>query len=225
MTYDVSDKNLIRAKNGFAPQGYNPNTQQFELSYNSDGASHTKIVDHNGNPISSENKLQVADADVKTELEQIKQTQQQILQRLDNPIDTQLTGNSIEDGQAMPVRTIGIKSTYVDLLDNPVTVLPGMSHTTPIIDLTDCSDMTLAVRVQGSKKWRTIWQNRTKSGSGLAATHLIDRRDSAIPYDAKRESLKTPYGYAVVTNGESEEIVVESIAIVKWVVGGENNGA
>lgn len=143
----------------------------------------------------------------------------------ENPVPTQLTGSSLEDGQAMPVRTVGIKSTYIDLLDSPVSILPGMSHTTSIVTLTDCSDMTLAIRVQGSKKWRAIWQNRTENGAGLAATHLIDRRESAIPYDAKRESLKTPYGYAVVTNGESEEIVVESIAIVKWVVGGENNGA
>lgn len=62
----------------------------------SDGALHTKIVDHNGNPISSGNKMPVADADVKTELEEIKQQQAQILQRLDDGVDTRLTGSNVE---------------------------------------------------------------------------------------------------------------------------------
>src|SRR5690625_3370993 len=64
----------------------------------SDGALHTKIVDVNGNPISSTNKLQVVDTDVKAELEAIKAQQAQILQRLDDGVDTRVTGSNVEDG-------------------------------------------------------------------------------------------------------------------------------
>src|SRR5690625_941154 len=81
----------------------------------SDGALHTKIVDINGNPISSENKLQVADADLKTQLEAIKAQQAQILQRLDEPIPTQLTGSIvIESTEEKP--TDGIRN-GTDLLE------------------------------------------------------------------------------------------------------------
>ena len=40
-------------------------------------------------------KLNVRDVDVKAELELIKQQQQQILQRLDSPIETELTGSNV----------------------------------------------------------------------------------------------------------------------------------
>src|SRR5690625_2331518 len=82
----------------------------------SDGALHTKIVDVNGNPISSENKLQVTDTDVKSELEAIKAQQAQILQRLNEPIPTQLTGSSV--AVVFP-RKIRNSNTSVSIIDVP----------------------------------------------------------------------------------------------------------
>lgn len=91
---DINVPLLVALGDRAAPQHKVRGQEAFEFSEGSDGALHTKIVDQNGNPISSSNKLQVADTDVKAELEQIKQQQQQILQRLNQPIDTQLTGSN-----------------------------------------------------------------------------------------------------------------------------------
>lgn len=93
---DINVPLLVALGDRAAPQHKVRGQEAFEFSEGSDGALHTKIVDQNGNPISSSNKLQVADIDVKAELEQIKQQQQQILQRLNQPIDTQLTGSYVE---------------------------------------------------------------------------------------------------------------------------------
>lgn len=92
---DINVPLLVALGDRAAPQHKVRGQEAFEFSEGSDGALHTKIVDQNGNPISSINKLQVADTDVKAELEQIKQQQQQILQRLNQPIDTQLTGSNL----------------------------------------------------------------------------------------------------------------------------------
>src|SRR5690625_2568231 len=74
--------NLIKARDGAAPQHKIKGQNRFEATEGSDGAQHIKIVDHNGNPISSNNRLpvdvsfpgtqNVKDDDVKAELEQIK---------------------------------------------------------------------------------------------------------------------------------------------------------
>lgn len=93
---DINVPLLVALGDRAAPQHKVRGQEAFEFAEGSDGALHTKIVDQNGNPISSSNKLQVADTDVKAELEQIKQQQQQILQRLNQPIDTQLTGSIVE---------------------------------------------------------------------------------------------------------------------------------
>ena len=49
-----------------------------------------------------EGNLEVRDIDVKVELELIKDQQAEILARLDEPIDTQLTGSSVDDDNPIP---------------------------------------------------------------------------------------------------------------------------
>ena len=111
---DINVPLLVALGDRAAPQHKVRGQEAFEFSEGSDGALHTKIVDQNGNPISSSNKLQVADVDVKAELEQIKQQQQQILQRLNQPIDTQLTGSYV--GYSNETKPTGKKGeTFLEL--------------------------------------------------------------------------------------------------------------
>lgn len=84
---------LREAINGPAPQHKVAGRNQFEISEGSDGATHTKIVDVDGNPLSS---MPVEDEAVKAELEEIKATQAEILDRLDGTFDTRLTGSNVE---------------------------------------------------------------------------------------------------------------------------------
>lgn len=49
-----------------------------------------------------EGNLEVRDIDLKVELELIKDQQAEILARLDEPIDTQLTGSSVDDDNPIP---------------------------------------------------------------------------------------------------------------------------
>lgn len=93
---------LREAINGPAPQHKVAGRNQFEISEGSDGATHTKIVDVDGNPLST---FPVEDKAVKAELESIKATQAEILERLDGTFDTRLTGSNLEDG--IPVEISG----------------------------------------------------------------------------------------------------------------------
>lgn len=84
---------LREAINGPAPQHKVAGRDQFEISEGSDGATHTKLVDVDGNPLST---FPVEDKAVKAELAEIKRTQAEILERLDGTFDTQLTGSIVE---------------------------------------------------------------------------------------------------------------------------------
>src|SRR5699024_2897080 len=84
---------LREAINGPAPQHKVAGRNQFEISEGSDGATHTKIVDVDGNPLSF---VPVEDEAVKAELAEIKRTQAQILERMDETFDARLTGSIIE---------------------------------------------------------------------------------------------------------------------------------
>lgn len=87
---------LREAINGPAPQHKVAGRNQFEISEGSDGATHTKIVDVDGNPLSF---VPVEDEAVKAELAEIRRTQAQILERLDGGIDARLTGSNVEYAQ------------------------------------------------------------------------------------------------------------------------------
>ena len=71
----------------------------FEFSEGSDGSLHVKTTDENGIPIDPrkvELPSDYPDSAVKAELEKIKQQQADILARLEQPVETQLTGSNVE---------------------------------------------------------------------------------------------------------------------------------
>src|SRR5699024_3811420 len=81
------NKRLLTASDGIpAPQHKVKGASDFEFTEGSGGAQHTKIVDSSGQPIS-----------IDEELKSIKRTQAEILDRLDNGIDTRVTGSNVEE--------------------------------------------------------------------------------------------------------------------------------
>src|SRR5699024_9402856 len=80
------NKRLLTASDGIpAPQHKVKGASEFEFTEGSGGAQHTKIVDSSGQPIS-----------IDEELKSIKRAQAEILDRLDNGIDTRVTGSKGE---------------------------------------------------------------------------------------------------------------------------------
>ena len=95
------DINLIRAKDGAAPQHKVSNANKFELTEGSDGAQHVKIVDSEGNiqdKVSVEVDLpqDYPDKAVEARLQAIESKQQAILDKLESGLDTRLTGSIVE---------------------------------------------------------------------------------------------------------------------------------
>src|SRR5699024_10082842 len=106
------DINLIRARDGAAPQHKVSNANKFELTEGSDGEQHVKIVDSEGNVqdkisvdlpdkqiVTVDNQIQLPtdypDKAVEARLQAIEQTQSQILDKLNDTIDTRLTGSKV----------------------------------------------------------------------------------------------------------------------------------
>src|SRR5699024_11833551 len=80
------NKRLLTSSDGIpAPQHKVKGESDVEFTEGSGGAQHTKIVDSSGQPIS-----------IDDELKSIKRTQAEILDRLDNGIDTRVTGSNAE---------------------------------------------------------------------------------------------------------------------------------
>lgn len=84
------NRELLKALDGPGPQHKVRGQEALEFSEGSDNALHTKIVDHNGNPISTHN---VRDTDLKAELESVKAELQSLKEHTFN---TQLTGSNAE---------------------------------------------------------------------------------------------------------------------------------
>src|SRR5699024_6483433 len=96
------NKRLLTASDGIpAPQHKVKGESDFEFTEGSGGAQHTKIVDSSGQPIS-----------IDAELKSIKRTQAEILDRLDNGIDTRLTG-SIVEVENIIIKTRGTYNLYI----------------------------------------------------------------------------------------------------------------
>ena len=96
------NKRLLTASDGIpAPQHKVKGESDFEFTEGSGGAQHTKIVDSSGQPIS-----------IDEELKSIKRTQAEILDRLDNGIDTRVTG-SIVEVENIIIKTKGTYNLYI----------------------------------------------------------------------------------------------------------------
>lgn len=81
------NKRLLTSSDGIpAPQHKVKGESDFEFTEGSGGAQHTKIVDSSGQPIS-----------IDEELKSIKRTQAEILDRLDNGIDTRPVESKVEN--------------------------------------------------------------------------------------------------------------------------------
>ena len=113
-------KELPRANGLVAPAQWNPESKEWEVF--------TGLA-------------KVQDVGVKTELELIKQQQQQILERLDNPIDTQLTGSKVEELMVLDSETL------IDTSLNLTTVC-GLENYKKIIVFARCSvDAPVEIRL------------------------------------------------------------------------------
>lgn len=132
----------------------------------------------------------------------------------------QLTGSDVEDENPIPVKTVAVKSTYMTILNTSTVVNPEESFITPLQDLSDCQEITLAVRLQSSAKWSAAWQGRTPNNLGLVSSHSISHESSPAQYDAVRAPLLTTHGYAVVRNHDENPITFTQVAVVKWLTGG-----
>src|SRR5690606_11005150 len=137
-----------------------------------------------------------------------------------NPLQVTLQGSNVEDENPIPVKTVAVKSTYMTILNTSTVVNPGESIVTPLQDLSDCQEISLAVRLQSSAKWSAAWQGRTPNNQGLVSSHSIDHESSPAQYDAVRAPLLTTHGYAVVRNRDENPITVTQVAVVKWLTGG-----
>lgn len=134
------NKRLLTAQGDIpAPQHKVKGNSDFEFTEGSGGAQHTKIVDSSGQPIS-----------IDEELKSIKRTQAQILDRLDNGIDTRLTG-SIEEQV---------------VLDNEV-ISPGsyVSFGNSSLSRSNCDEIWLSISNNKGDIW---FMFRTFLGSSLS---------------------------------------------------------
>lgn len=125
------DVRRLRAIDGVAPQHKKAGEDEFEFTEGSGGALHTK------------------DVDVLSELESIKQQQQQILHQLDEPIDTQLTGSRVEEVVIVDALAITDNTTRfftfnaekytsfyiyaINSLDSPVNITPYEYHNLAVV--------------------------------------------------------------------------------------------
>lgn len=82
---DINKKLLTTADDTPAPQQKKKGENKFEFVEGSHGAQHHKLVDSAGNPF-----------DVKSEINTIKRTQQDILEKLNGTVDTRQTGSIVE---------------------------------------------------------------------------------------------------------------------------------
>ena len=99
------NKRLLTSSDGIpAPQHKVKGESDFEFTEGSSGAQHTKIVDSSGQPIS-----------IDDELKSIKRTQAEILDRLDNGIDTRLTGSIVDYIHERDVEILAKTTKYIDL--------------------------------------------------------------------------------------------------------------
>lgn len=174
---------LIEATNGKAPQHKVEGENRFEATEGSDGRLHVK------------------DKDLKAELESLKQTQKdiagmlamtnqqqvQILDRLNQPIDTQVTGSIVEY--------------YPD-----VEIASGESFRTDILNVNFANTMIVILSDRGSNRIREELEMRVTfyggEGRGLInyAEKIDQREGDASGYGAFTFDLLAPFARIELRN-------------------------
>src|SRR5690606_32782958 len=211
---DINAPLLVALGDRAAPQHKVHGQEAFEFSEGSDGALHTKIVDQNGNPISSSNKLQVADTDVKAELEQIKQQQQQILQRLDDTFNTQLTGSIIENDS---IKTSITKNNSVrELLAN--TVVPAGGY---VIVSTEFhgSRVGFGIRWEQTIPFRIRFQYEHLNTALSEQITLISRTHSRADGNLDLNLAKASF---IIWNDSEQDAIIRLFIISDFMGGSQN---
>lgn len=123
-------KRLPEAANGVAPSYKDDDSGGYEKLRGKNGAPYMMIVDGDGNPISSQkvdvdfpDNQSVSDADAKSELQEVKSQLKAVNDRLNDTLDTQLTGSIVED-DTVRVKTYG--TTSIETIDDDsVIIKPG----------------------------------------------------------------------------------------------------
>lgn len=196
------DINLIRARDGAAPQHKASNANKFELSEGSDGAQHVKIVDSEGNVqdkisvelpdkqiVTVDNQIQLPtdypDKAVEARLQAIEQTQSQILDKLNDTIDTRLTGSNVEDGLPTKIKDYGSKLKQKDLMIDVEVKANTWYQLDDVITEVNTEKIAFTIEIDKPAKSRVYLYPRTISGRTLTKIgsrtvfNLTDEEDTA----------------------------------------------
>src|SRR5699024_5140711 len=193
------DINLIRALDGAAPQHKASNANKFELSEGSDGAQHVKIVDSEGNVqdkisvelpdkqiVTVDNQIQLPtdypDKAVEARLQAIEQTQSQILDKLNDTIDTRLTGSIMDDVEAVPVK--GRKLEWYASDGFSINIEPGgtyffrdsdfLNHTDSFKDLSEYEYYYIGVQSETSHDFKAFTRSKLLGSVGISKDVIAD---------------------------------------------------
>src|SRR5690625_2337191 len=185
---------LKTTPNGPGPQHKVEGKTEFEFTEGKDG------------------KLNVRDVDVKAELELIKQQQQQILDRLKQPVKTELTGS------------IGAKSVGEEMVvhEDEVTIAPNSSIVLESAELAGLAGKT-KIRVyllRPSQNHELKLMSRIRRGTGWAAETIENNGSSTAGTVSYTYDLEFPITthetprLRIINRSADEEMTVETTIIV-----------
>src|SRR5699024_6791315 len=164
------NKRLLTASDGIpAPQHKVKGESDFEFTEGSGGAQHTKIVDSSGQPIS-----------IDDELKSIKRTKAEILDRLDNGIDTRVTGSIVEYYNDIEIASGELFNTDFFNVYNANTI---------IVTLSDRGN----VRVRDELELRATYRRGDNSGLYVFAEVIEQTQGSGPGYGKFVFDLLTPH--------------------------------
>lgn len=180
---------LKTTPNGPGPQHKKEGINEFEFTEGKDG------------------KLNVRDVDVKAELELIKQQQQQILQRLNEPIETELTGSIVED--------------YL-IAENLLVTAGSVNFAEPTTNNLNYDSMTIMVVPDTPHKFSADvqWQSSFGASKGYGNDVYIDLKENYNRAISKRFSIKAKERRTRIMNKDTSD---HTYNVVVTMFGGSSN--
>lgn len=186
---DYKYKELPRASGKIAPAQWNPETGEWEVF--------TGLA-------------KVQDVDVKTELESIKQTQSQILAKLNDTIDTRLTGSIMDDVESVPVK--GRKLEWYASDGFNINIEPGgtyffrdsdfLNYTDSFKDLSEYEYYYIGVQSETSHDFKAFTRSKLLGSVGISKDVIADGVGSVRQID--KEHI-THHDVSIRITNESEE--------------------